>query len=95
MEWKTYITDIIKRANSTLGFFRRNLRHCPLNCRRNAYLALSGPNLNTPVSYGIHSTKQTLTAYSVSSVQSQCSSPGTTAPDSRAVSQTCFKSWTS
>jgi len=40
LEWKTYITNITKRANSTLGFLRRNLSHCPLECRKNAFLAL-------------------------------------------------------
>ncbi|KAH3738383.1 hypothetical protein DPMN_045017 [Dreissena polymorpha] len=29
MEWKTFITNITKRANSTLEFLRRNLSHCP------------------------------------------------------------------
>ena len=32
-----------KKANSTLGFLRRNLRHCPLPCMKNAYLALVRP----------------------------------------------------
>ena len=30
--------DIAKKA--TLGFLRRNLHHCPPDCRKNAYLAL-------------------------------------------------------
>ncbi len=40
LKWKTHITKITKRANSTLGFLRRNLRHCPQPCRKNAYIAL-------------------------------------------------------
>jgi hypothetical protein len=40
MKWKTHISNITKRANSTLGFLRRNLRYCPQNCRKTAYQAL-------------------------------------------------------
>ena len=40
LKWNTHINNISKKANSTLGFLRRNLRHCPLPCRKNAYLAL-------------------------------------------------------
>ena len=40
LKWGTHIRNITKKANSTLGFLRRNLRHCPLPCRKNAYLAL-------------------------------------------------------
>ncbi|KAH3727816.1 hypothetical protein DPMN_053761 [Dreissena polymorpha] len=94
MEWKTYITNITKRANFILGFIRSNLKHCPSNCRKNAYLELVWSKLEYLASYGIHSTKQTLTTYSVSSVKPKGSSTRTTTPDSRAVSQTYFKSWT-
>ena len=40
LKWKTHITNITKRANSTLGFLRRNLRYCPQSCRKTAYEAL-------------------------------------------------------
>ena len=40
LKWKTHINNTSKKANSTLDFLRRNLRHCPLPCRKNAYLAL-------------------------------------------------------
>ena len=40
LKWKTHIDNICKRANSNLGFLRRNLHHCPEPCRKNAYLAL-------------------------------------------------------
>ncbi|KAH3706635.1 hypothetical protein DPMN_066023 [Dreissena polymorpha] len=40
MELKTYITNITKRAKTTIGFLRRNLRHCTFNCSKTAYLAL-------------------------------------------------------
>ena len=39
LKWKTHINKTSKKANSTLGFLR-NLRHCPLPRRKNAYLAL-------------------------------------------------------
>ena len=42
--WSQHITSITK-ANSTLGFLRRNPRHSPTSCRRNAYLALVRPVL--------------------------------------------------
>ena len=35
--------NITKKANSTLGFIRRNLRRCPTACKKTAYLALSTP----------------------------------------------------
>ena len=38
--WKTHINNTSKKVKSTLGFIRRNLRHCPMPCRKNAYLAL-------------------------------------------------------
>ena len=35
----TYI-NCHKKANSTLGFLRRNICHCPINSKRTAYIAL-------------------------------------------------------
>ena len=40
MKWTTHINQVRKKANSTLGFLRRNLHHTPQSCRKNAYLAL-------------------------------------------------------
>ena len=40
LKWKTQINNICKKANSSLGFLRRNLYNCPKSCRKNAYLAL-------------------------------------------------------
>ena len=40
LKWATHIKDICSKASSRLGFIRRNLQHCPLTTRRNAYLAL-------------------------------------------------------
>ena len=45
LRWSQHITSTTKKANSTLGFLRRNLRHSPTSCRRNAYLALVHPVL--------------------------------------------------
>ncbi|XP_074649597.1 uncharacterized protein LOC141904816 [Tubulanus polymorphus] len=43
--WGKHIDSIVKKASSTLGFLRRNLRHCTENSRRTAYLALVRPIL--------------------------------------------------
>ena len=40
LKWSDHIANITKKANSTLGFLRRNLRHCPTSCRWNSYLSL-------------------------------------------------------
>ena len=40
LKWSTHITNICKKANSTLGFLRRNLGSCPQECRRTAYISL-------------------------------------------------------
>ena len=40
LKWSTHMTDLGKKAGSTLGFLRRNLRNCPQECRRLAYVAL-------------------------------------------------------
>lgn len=40
LKWGNHINNICKKANSTLGFIRRNLRHCPKITRKTAYIAL-------------------------------------------------------
>ena len=45
LRWGPHISGITKKANSTLGFIRRNLRRCPRACRNTAYLALVRPLL--------------------------------------------------
>ena len=40
LTWKTHINNISKKANSTLGFIRRNLKNCPFECRKLAYISL-------------------------------------------------------
>ena len=40
IEWHSHISTITKNANSTLGFLRRNIRRCPINSKRTAYIAL-------------------------------------------------------
>ena len=34
LKWKTHMDNICKKANSTLGFLRRNLHHCRKPCRK-------------------------------------------------------------
>ena len=45
MKWSPHINNITKKASSTLGFIKRNLRRCPTQCKKTAYLALIRPLL--------------------------------------------------
>ena len=40
LKWSEHINNVCSRASSTLGFVRRNLRHCPIQTRRTAYQSL-------------------------------------------------------
>ncbi|KAL8588919.1 hypothetical protein ACOMHN_012957 [Nucella lapillus] len=40
LKWGKHIANISRKAGSTVGFLRRNLRNCPKECRRLAYIAL-------------------------------------------------------
>jgi hypothetical protein len=48
LKWGVHITQMCKKAGSTLGFLRRNLRSCPPQCRRLAYISL----LRSKLEYG-------------------------------------------
>lgn len=40
LKWSKHINNVYSKANSTLGFIRRNLRNVPEACRKTAYIAL-------------------------------------------------------
>ena len=40
LEWEAHINKITSKANSTLGFLRRNLNACPTKLRNTAYFSL-------------------------------------------------------
>ena len=40
LKWHNHINNIASKASRTLGFLQRNLRHCPKECRKTAYLSL-------------------------------------------------------
>ena len=40
LKWNQHVGSISKKASSTLGFMRRNLRSCPKECRKAAYFSL-------------------------------------------------------
>ena len=40
LQWSTHIQNIDKKSNSTLGFLPRNLKNCPEECRKLAYISL-------------------------------------------------------
>ena len=43
--WDSHISAITKKASSTLGFLRRNLKRCPPACKQQAYTSLVRPIL--------------------------------------------------
>ena len=45
MKWNSHISKVSKKANFTLGFLKRNLKHCPQDFRRTAYLSLVSSTL--------------------------------------------------
>ena len=40
LKFNKHISKITNKASSTLGFLKRNLKHCPTSCRKIAYLSL-------------------------------------------------------
>ena len=40
LKWTEHISKITSKASSMLGLLRRNLKSCPLQCKRTAYLSL-------------------------------------------------------
>ena len=48
LQWTTHIQNITTKANSTLGFLRRNLKNCPEECRKLAYISL----MHSTLEYG-------------------------------------------
>ena len=40
LNWSTHIDNISKKASSSLGFVMRNLKTCPSECKKTAYIAL-------------------------------------------------------
>ena len=40
LKWKPHIQKISKKANSTMSFLRRNLKSCPEQCKKSAYISL-------------------------------------------------------
>ena len=40
LKWETHTDQICKKANSALGFIQRNLKKCPPECKKTAYVAL-------------------------------------------------------
>ena len=40
LSWSKHIDNITNKAFSTIGFLRRNLRCCPRECRRSAFISL-------------------------------------------------------
>ena len=40
LQWSTHIQNRVKKSNSTLGFLRRNLKNCPEEFGKLAYISL-------------------------------------------------------
>jgi hypothetical protein len=40
MKWSTHINSTAKKASSTLGFLRKNLKYSPKKCKKTTYITL-------------------------------------------------------
>ena len=45
LRWKEHVKNISSKANKTLGFLKRNLRHCPSKTKETAYRTLIRPTI--------------------------------------------------
>ena len=45
LRWNEHVNNMSNKANKTLGFLKRNLRHCPPKTKETAYKALVRPTL--------------------------------------------------
>ena len=45
VSWSPHVSSVVSKANSTLGFLRRNLRKCPSKLKETANLSLVGSTL--------------------------------------------------
>ncbi|EDO30168.1 predicted protein, partial [Nematostella vectensis] len=45
LNWNTHVTNIVGKANKSLGFIRRNLGACPDFVRERAYTTLVRPRV--------------------------------------------------
>ena len=54
LSWSSHVRSIHNRANSTLGFVRRNLRRCPAKLKETAYRTLHqyAPHWNMQLQFG-------------------------------------------
>ena len=51
LKWSSHITKITKKAYSTIGFLGRNLKSCPQDCRKSAYILCT---ISLAISYVSH-----------------------------------------
>ena len=40
LKWTTNISNVAKKAKLVLGFLIRNLRYCPSECKKTAYISM-------------------------------------------------------
>ena len=45
LRWNDHVRHITNKANKTLGFLKRNLKHCPTTTKEKAYKALDWPTV--------------------------------------------------
>ena len=45
LQWENHVTRVASKANSTLGFLRRNLKDCPKKLKETAYFSMVRPTL--------------------------------------------------
>lgn len=58
LRWNVHVAEISKKANSTLGFIRRNLGKCSQDVKDKAYKSLVRPDMEYATEHGILTPKR-------------------------------------
>ena len=83
LKWGKHIAYISWKAGATVGFLRQNLRNCPKECRRLAYIALVRSRLEMQKQCGTHTINRTSRSWKECRDRQPASSQKTTELENR------------
>ena len=86
-----HIAYISRKAGATVGFLRRNLRNCPKECRRLAYITLVRSRLEYAEQCGTHTINRTSRSWKECKDRQPASSQKTTGLKNRVAWTECCR----